>query len=903
VSGKIEKPVNLRKNRMPAGLREFVSFLQTLRLSKARIFSFFAAMAFLSLAAAFAKEPDSSWPERTLKSLSLRDKIAQLIQIRVPGKFLNRQNPEYQAIRDQIRRNHVGGVVLFAGNVYESAILLNDLQLLSTLPLLVSADFERGLAFRISDTTSFPWTMAIGATGSEKYAYDQGLITGQESRALGVHWIFAPVMDVNNNPDNPVINIRSFGEDPGLVARLGAAFIRGAKKAGVLTTAKHFPGHGDTETDSHIGLPIVESDLSRLQAVEFVPFKSAIEAGVDSIMTAHIAVPQVTGLPDVPATLSSEIMTDVLRGKLKFRGLVVTDAMEMGAITNNYWCGLAAVRALKAGADVLLLPPDTQVAINEVERAVKRGEISESRIDQSVRKILDAKSRMGLQRNRTVSIRRIGDLVASPSNMQVAQEIADHSVTVVKDDRHLLPVNPVNDTRLFSIVLASDLESSPGAPFQSEMRRRFPSLRTAWANARTAEELLASIDKATSESDLIVCSTLARLNSGRDTIALPQELQAIIGKLLASGKPMVWISFGNPYVVRIAPEIGTYLCTFSYSDVSQIAAAKALAGEFEVTGKMPVSIPGYSKIGDGLQIPKLSMILKPASVEIPESQRNYFERSRTLLLSLVNAGVFPGAELLVGNRGQIAYELFAGRTGYSSNSPIVAQETTYPAASLLNIIRTASAAMLALDSGSLLANALVRDYLPEFKGKDAEDLRIRDLLTEKPKMESSTDVIKEIVARATGIPIERFLAKKLFEPLGLKHLSDNSAKKTGETTAMSAEVRASWSARDLAVFAQLMLNRGMYDHRRYFEPKTIAKYTGPHGMWSKPSDKDWTGRLFSPSSFGHISPTGPVLWIDPEKQLFIVFLTGDGTSINRSRVAEAQKLLAESVMSQIKNVE
>jgi beta-glucosidase-like glycosyl hydrolase len=336
------------------------------------------------------------WAAKTLQSLSLREKIAQLVQIRVPGKFLNRRSQEFQSIQDQIRANRIGGVVLFAGNVYESAILLNELQTISKVPLLVAADFERGLSFRIADTTSFPWTMAIGATASEQYAYQQGFVTGQESRALGVHWIFAPVVDVNNNPDNPVINIRSFGEDPTLVGRLGSAFIRGAKKAGVLTTAKHFPGHGDTSTDSHLGLAVVDSDLARLEAVEFKPFKDAIEAGVDSIMTAHVAVPKLTDLRETPATLSGKILTDILRNKLQFEGLIVTDALEMGGITNSYWCGLAAIRALQAGADILLLPPNATVAINEVERAVKRGDIPEDRINQSVRKILEAKSRMGL---------------------------------------------------------------------------------------------------------------------------------------------------------------------------------------------------------------------------------------------------------------------------------------------------------------------------------------------------------------------------------------------------------------------------------------------------------------------------------------------------------------------------
>jgi len=603
----------------------FLSLSRRFKLSKARICCFLSAVLFLSLAFGSSKESGTIWKEKILKSLSLREKIGQLVQIRVPGKFLNRNSPEFLALTEQIRENHVGGVVLFAGNVYESAILLNELQVLSKVPLLVAADFERGLSFRVADTTSFPWTMAVGATGSEQYSYEQGLIAGQEARALGVHWIFAPVVDVNNNPDNPVINIRSFGEDPKLVARLGAAFIRGAKKAGVLTTAKHFPGHGNTGADSHLGLAVVDSGLKQLQAVEFIPFESAIESGVDSIMTAHVAVPNVTDSPDTPATLSSKILTDLLRNKLNFTGLVVTDALEMGGITNTYWGGQAAIRAIQAGADVLLLPPDAAVAINEVERAVRRGDISEKRIDESVRKLLSAKTRMGLHQKRTVPLGQIREIVASPHSLRLAQEIADRSITLVKDDQRLLPMNPLNDSRLLSIVLTSDLDSSPGAVFQAELRKRFLSVRTAWGNAGTSDELMASIDKVISESDAVVCASFARLSSGQDTIAIPQNQQTIVKKLAASGKPLVWVAFGNPYILRLAPEAGTYLCTFSYSDVSQIAAAKALAGEIGITGKMPVSIPTYSKVGDGLQVPKLQMVLNEDASGMAANQ---FEAAR-----------------------------------------------------------------------------------------------------------------------------------------------------------------------------------------------------------------------------------------------------------------------------------
>jgi len=527
-------------------LRDYGLPLPPFGISRAPLVCLLAAIVLLHLVEAFPQSPDGTWTEETLKRLSLREKIAQLVQIRVPGKFLNNQSPEFQEIKDQITQYHVGGIVLFSGDVYESAILINKLQELSTLPLIVAADFERGLSFRIENATSFPWTMAIGATGSEEYSYRQGLITGEESRALGVHWIFAPVVDVNNNPANPVINIRSFGEDPELVSRLGAAFIRGARKAGVLTTAKHFPGHGDTATDSHLGLAVIESGLDRLQAVEFVPFKSAIEAGVDSIMTAHVAVPQVTGNPSLPATLSPRILTDILRNTLNFGGIVVTDALEMGGITNTYWGGQAAVLAVKAGADVLLLPPDAGVAINEVERAVNRGDISEARIDQSVRRILDAKRRMGLHRSRTIEISRIEQVVASPQSQELAQEIADRSITAINDEQKLLPVSPLSSTRIFSLVLAPGLESSPGAVFQSELRKRFLSVRTAWANERISEGLLADIDGAAANSDLIVCSTLARLTSGQNTIAIPESQQLILEKLAASGKPVIWVAFGNP---------------------------------------------------------------------------------------------------------------------------------------------------------------------------------------------------------------------------------------------------------------------------------------------------------------------------------------------------------------------
>jgi len=542
------------------------------------------------------------WTDETLSRLSLRDKIAQMVHVRTPGRFINRNSREYKKIVSLIRDNNIGGLALFAGNVYESAILLNEFQEMSKLPLLVSSDFERGAAFRIEDATSFPWTMALGAAGSEDLAYRQGLATARESRAMGVHWIFAPVVDVNNNPDNPVINIRAFSSDPAEVSRLGVAFIRGAQAGGALTTAKHFPGHGDTSIDSHINMPILEMGRERLESIEFVPFRRAIEAGVDSVMTAHVAIPQLTKGAKTPATLSGEILTDVLKNTLGFRGIVVTDSLEMDGIKKHYGNGEVAVAAVNAGVDVLLLPPDAVEAIDAVERAVKSGEISEKRIDESVKKILYAKQRLGLDKNRTTDIEKIGNIVSSPENIELADEIAGKAVTVIKDEKRLLPLNPSDKRRVFGLVLTPVVDAASGMTFLDTFRERFPDAQTEWVNSRVPEAQLAAIEKAVAAADIVVVATLSRLATGRN-IGIPDKHLGIIKKMASQKKPVVWVCLGSPYLLRIAPEIGTILCTFSYSENSQEAAVRALTGESRISGKMPVSIPGVAKIGDGLIIP------------------------------------------------------------------------------------------------------------------------------------------------------------------------------------------------------------------------------------------------------------------------------------------------------------
>jgi beta-N-acetylhexosaminidase len=570
---------------------------------------------------------------------------------------------------------------------------------------------------------------------------------------------------------------------------------------------------------------------------------------------------------------------------------------------------LAAVRAIQAGADVLLLPPDAAVAINEVERAVHRGDISETRIDRSLRKVLNAKSRLGLHRKRTVSIDRIGEIVASPEHMELAQVIADHSITAAKDALRLLPIHPLNDTRIFSLSLSPGLDYSPAAVFQAEMRRRFSSIRTAWVNARIPQELSSAIQKYAAESDIVVLSTVVRLGSDADPLSIPGSQRRILELLRATNKPLIWVAFGNPYALRLAPAIGTYLCTFSYSDESQTAAAKALAGAIEINGKMPVSVPPYVKAGDGLQIPKIEMRLLPLSAKSLRPADGAFENVKNLLASYIDSGLFPGAQLLAGLRSRILLDFYTGAIGPAAGSGSVSPDTVYDTSFLTRNIGIASAVMLALDSRRLAPDFPVSDFISDRREIGDKSFAIQDLWRSfsdaalpETEIQRNEEFLEEIVSRVSGTSWERLLRQHLFEPLGLRSTYFIAPEDFRESLARSGaqeEVSLFSNARDTAVFAQLMLNRGMYNHRRYFRSETVDEFAGPRGVWSKPASSEWSGRLLSSSAFGHYTSAGSFLWMDPEKQLFVVFLTNG--SPEDIRIPEAQRKLAESVVSAILN--
>jgi beta-N-acetylhexosaminidase len=539
------------------------------------------------------------WVEKTLKSLTLRQKLGQMIVVAVNGEFANADSDKFADMRRQINELHIGGVIVSWGGPHEIAALANELQRASKLPLFVAADFERGLRMRLRNGTPFTTAMGVGASGDPAAAYRQGKIMAQEMRAIGVNWLYGPVADINNNPDNPVINIRSYGANPQRVAEFVAAAVRGAREGGALATLKHFPGHGDTATDSHIGLPVQQFDRKRLDEVELVPFRAGLAAGADSVMTAHIALPNLTG-DNLPATLNPKISTDLLRRELGFDGIITTDSLGMKAITDNYPNGGAAVQAIKAGADVALLPPDPKAALDALEKAVKTGEITEERINQSVRRLLRAKYRLGLAQNRFVDLNAVSKLIEKPENMREANTTAERSITLLRNQNNLLPLSATRANRSLFIILAADDDAEEGRALTPEILRRAPRARVAKADPRTAPDEYAKIASDAQNAETIIIAPFVKRAALKGTVALPENQTRFVLQLLALKKPTGIVAFGSPYLIRQFPDAPVYAVSYAIEEVAQYAAARAMFGESSFTGKLPVGIPGLFEVGAGM---------------------------------------------------------------------------------------------------------------------------------------------------------------------------------------------------------------------------------------------------------------------------------------------------------------
>jgi beta-N-acetylhexosaminidase len=564
------------------------------------------------------------WVDSTLASLTLRERVGQMVMMLIQGDYTNTRDPTYAQIIRWVEEDGLGGITMSLGTPVEVAAKINDLQRRAKVPLLVGADLEPGLGrlegglfthylLETGGATVLPTAMAIAATGRDADAYDAAQIIAREGRAVGIHVTFAPVVDVNNNPANPVINTRSFGEDPERVATLAEQFVRGTMEGGMLATAKHFPGHGDTDVDSHAGMPVVAATSARLDSVELVPFRAAIRAGAALVMTAHIALPAID-TSGVPATLSPLILTGLLRDSLGFGGVTITDAMTMEGIGTGYTTARSTLLAINAGANILLKPANPTEAIDAVVAAVERGEIPRARIDDAARRVLELKARSGLAAQRQVSLVALRDIVGSPEHRARAADIASRAITLLRDSAGMLPLRAPG--RVLVVQYAPETELRAGRAFAAAIRSGRVAVhreRAAGGPAPVTElarltpaatgDLLDSLGRSADSSTVVVIAAYVRRVEGEGRFAVPPRIAAWIDTI-AQRRPVVVVAFGNPYLLVQFPSVNTYMTTFGVSDDLERSAVRALLGQAAITGKAPVSLPGFFRAGDGLARPK-----------------------------------------------------------------------------------------------------------------------------------------------------------------------------------------------------------------------------------------------------------------------------------------------------------
>ena len=897
----------------------------------------------------------SRWIDSTLAAMPLRDKVAQMIMVWVLGDYTSTTDSAFAWAAARVRDDKVGGVVMSLGSPIEVAAKVNALQQRAALPLLIASDVEPGLGrleggtftpglLRGGDATVLPNNMAIGATGRTDLAREAGRITGRESRAIGIHLAFAPTVDVNNNPANPVINVRSFGEDPAQVAAMSAAFVAGVQEAGVAATVKHFPGHGDTDTDSHLALPIVTASRARLDSMELAPFRATIDAGVAAVMSAHIALPAVAG-DSTPATLVPAIFQELLRDTLGFRGLAVTDAMDMRGVGAGYPNEVSSVRAVQAGADILLMPADVGGAIRAVLAAVERGALTTARIDASVRRILELKVRTGALQRPLVDLDSLREVVGSTAHRATAQRIADGAVTLLRNTGAVLPLAPGTPTAIVTFAGESDVIA--GRTFAGELRSRLGEGRIIRISPATSR---ARLDSLLRPGERMVLATFVRTIEGEGRFAVGAHVAQWVDSV-AWTRPVTVVAFSNPYVLREFNRVAGYVATFGRGDAVERAAARAVAGALPFAGRAPITLPGYFRAGDG--------------ADRPSDVRPLEDSLRRVLESAVRDSIFPGGIALIGNRAGVLTQVAVGRLDWAPDAAMVSAETIWDMASLTKVVGLTSAMMQLVEQGRVDLDAPVQRYLPEWQGAGKDAVTVRHLLTHSGglapfiqlwKRTSSAAEARRIVLaapldtaagarmvysdlgamllgwvveRVSGEPLDRYLAAHVFGAAGMRdtrflppaalreriapterdpwrgrHLRgevhDENAHLLG---GVSGHAGLFSTGADLVRFARLYLNGGELEGVRVFQTETIRRFTTVQRAgfsnralgWEVPTGGNSAGRLMRAPAFGHTGFTGTSLWIDPANDRFVILLTNRvNPTRERTGIARVRTTVAET---------
>ncbi len=879
-----------------------------------------------------------------IKEMSLFDKCAQLVMPYADSFDSSSTSDQMKKMKFAVEKLHVGGFVFFAGSPERQIKIINSLQRKSQEPLLISADFEKGPGMRLEGIPEFPSPMALGAADAPQLTYLSARATAKLGKLTGVFQNLAPLVDVNTDPSNPIINVRAFSEDPYEVSVHAAAYIRGLNSLKMISTAKHFPGHGSTDLDSHNEMPIVNNSKFDFERKDLIPFREAIDAGVKAIMIGHLQAPAYEPNKDLPASLSKNVVTKLLREKLGFEGLIVTDAMSMNAIADKYSPDEAAVMAIEAGNDLVLFPADDSAAVHGIYNAVKSGRISEERINASVKRILQAKIWAGLYENPKGNFKKLLKELATKKYDRIAREIAERSLTLVKDDKNILPVDPAKIYSAAVIALTDYTERSElknHLPFDDLIVKTFNYTKEFKLFEKSKERDFEQALKFARKTKLIFLPIFLNVKSYKGSIDLTEDYKEFVAKILKLRKPTVIISFGNPYVLKDFPNASTYLCAYNSSNASQYAAYDAVLGHIKIEGKLPVTIPN-TKFAIGSGIKKES-----TGLYFPNGDQDSlydFTKVDFLMDKAIKDSVFPGAVLLVAKRGRVVLFKPYGKQTYDKDGIPITKKSIFDLASVSKVVGTTSAAMILYDEGKLDLDAPVTKYLPQFGNHGKEKITIRNLLLHnsglpawKPfykKLKTPKEVIdsimrikldfqpgekyqysdlgmitlQKVIEKITGTTLDKFLKKRVFEPLGMKRTMYNPPAKywydcvpTENDTywrmeQMKGKVHdeAAYllggvaghaglfsTADDVAKLVYTVLNHGRYGNLQLFKPSTVDNWTTKQtaqstrglGWDTKSKEHSSFGSKFSLNSFGHTGFTGTSVWANKDRNVLVVLLT------------------------------
>jgi beta-glucosidase-like glycosyl hydrolase/CubicO group peptidase (beta-lactamase class C family) len=896
-------------------------------------------------------EHDKVWIEKQISVMSLREKCAQMIMAPVYRSYMDTLSPDYNSTVALVKDYKIGGLIMFQGELEQQINFIREMQLLSDIPVLISADYERGLGSRIDDALEFPHSMALGATLDSQLGYELASAIANESWLVGVHQIFAPVADINNNPLNPVINTRSFSESKFTVSEFVSSFILGTKHRRMIATVKHFPGHGNTEIDSHTDLPMISGDKQKLFENELYPFIQAVNNGVQSVMVGHLEVPAYDTLP---ATLSKNIITNLLYNTLEFDGLVVTDAMNMNAINNynSFSPEEIIVLAVKAGNDIILIPPHPSDAVNAIYNAVIKEEISEERIDKSVRKILSAKRWLRMDKKSNLNTRSIIDSINNSGNNGLAEKIAKQSITLIKNDAGVIPLELSKYKKISCVTVTDGVGDKTATYFQHLLSRRLGYINSLLITNKSKQRGFNSAISSLKNSDLILMPVFMEVQEQKGKEKVRREQFSFIKKVLSLKAPVILISFKNPYLLSSFPITKTYLNTYSYTLASQQASLKALFGETSITGRLPVSIPDTKyHIGYGI---KLESTISTKLTYMPVNK--LFFSVDTLVINLVRDKEVFKADVIVGKNGNVIYQNSFGKIASKTDS--LNKKGVFNLGSLTGSVALTCAVMLLIDEGKLSIDDRVFFHLNNFVANGKDNIKIRNLLLHNSGIGLELDsmdikwtkenllialtniklkyktgeqilhsklnslILQFIVEHITGKPLNDFLNERLFKPLGMDNtfflaaeklnlnndIMNNNRFKYGSYLSQSELLKKIMngitgydglysSSDDLSKFAQMILQNGYYDGKQYLSAATIKLFTSPQ-LPESYSGFGWSTNIsevnickdFSHVSFGYISDNGSSIWIDPDKKLFIILLTGsifENTTLLQCEVIKA----------------